>query len=89
MNPKLSLQTTKRKSVQPKSPKKQLRKKDVLIDALPLPRYFQMHFEYIHDNTQELREQVNQLSQTLAHLENKMDQLLGLLAQQSRTGTLN
>lgn len=79
MNAKLSLQTTKRKSVPAKSPKKQLRQEDVLIDSLPLPRYFQMHFEYIHDNTQELRAQVNQLTQTLAHLENKLDQLLGSL----------
>jgi|GEM_PF-2517296 len=84
MNAKLSLQTTKRKSVLAKSQKKQLRKADVLIDSLPLPRYFQMHFEYIHDNTQELRAQVNQLTQTLAHLENKLDQLLGALAQQTR-----
>ncbi len=81
MNAKLSLQTTKRKSVQAKSQKKQLRKADVLIDSLPLPRYFQMHFEYIHDNTQELKAQIHQLTQTLASVENKLEQLI---AQQPR-----
>jgi len=81
MNAKLSLQTTKRKSVQAKSQKKQLRKADVLIDSLPLPRYFQMHFEYIHDNTQELKAQINQLTQKLASMENKLEQLI---AQQPR-----
>lgn len=66
-------QTTMRKRISPKPPKeRQIGKNDDLIDLFPLPGYFQLHFEYIHDNTLGIKDQVNQLKQVLAKLEGKL-----------------
>lgn len=50
------------------------------IDALfPLPRYFQVHFEYIHDNMAEFHHQADQLQQRINELNAKLDRVLRLL----------
>lgn len=56
-----------------------------LIDQFPLPRYFQVHFEHVHDNTDALRMEVKQLKQTTAALEAKVDILLNLLNTSKQT----
>lgn len=53
--------------------------RDELIELFPLPRYFQVHFEHIHDNADALRREVRQLRQYAASLEAKLDTLLNLL----------
>ena len=67
-----------------------IKKEDDLIDLFPLPRYFQVHFEHIHDNTHDvqgklkhlnhdLQSQMDQLVQTLAKVEGKLDGIIALL----------
>ena len=69
-----------------------IKKEDDLIDLFPLPRYFQVHFEQIHDNTHDvqgkldhlnhdIQSQLDQLKLTLAKVEGKLDSLIALLVQ--------
>lgn len=50
-----------------------------LIELFPLPRYFQVHFQHIHDNAEFLRKEVSQLKHYTACVEAKLDTLLNLL----------
>jgi hypothetical protein len=70
--------------------KHSIKQGDDLIDLFPLPRYFQIHFEHIHDNTydvqgklkhlnHDLQSQLDQLGQTLAKVEGKLDGIITLL----------
>jgi hypothetical protein len=70
--------------------KRSIKNEDDLIDLFPLPRYFQVHFEHIHDNTHDvqgklnhlnhdLQSQLDQLKQTLATMEGKLDRFIALL----------
>lgn len=52
---------------------------DALIGFFPLPRYFQIHFQHIHDNAALLRKEVDQLKQYPASMEAKLDKLPTLL----------
>jgi hypothetical protein len=67
------------------------KKEDDLIDLFPLPRYFQVHFEHIHDNTHDVQGKLNhlnhdiqgqldQIKQTLASVESKLDRFIMLLS---------
>jgi len=67
------------------------KKEDDLIDLFPLPRYFQVHFEHIHDNTHDvqgklnhlnhdIQSQLDQIKQTLANMEDKLDRFIMLLS---------
>ncbi len=49
---------------------------DDLLNLFPMPRYFQVHFEYLHANSQELKIQINQLKQSLDRVETKLDRFL-------------
>ena len=66
--------------------KRSIKKEDDLLDLFPLPRYFQVHFEYIHDNTNELQIQINQLKETLEKVEGKLDRFIALLDDQIEPG---
>lgn len=70
--------------------KRRIKKDDDLIDLFPLPRYFQVHFKHIHDNTQDVQgklnhlnhdvqSQLDQLKHTLAKVEGKLDRFIALL----------
>jgi hypothetical protein len=70
--------------------KRSINEEDDLINLFPLPRYFQVHFEHIHDNTydvqgklnllnHDVQSQLNQLKQTLATVEDKLDRFIALL----------
>ena len=72
------------------SDKRCINKEDDLIDLFPLPRYFQVHFEHIHDSTHDvqgklnhlnhdIQSQLDQLKQTLATMEGKLDRFIALL----------
>ena len=65
-------------------------KEDDLIDLFPLPRYFQVHFEHIHDSTHDvqgklthlnhdIQSQLDLLKETLATVEGKLDRFIALL----------
>jgi hypothetical protein len=71
--------------------KRSINEEDDLIDLFPLPRYFQVHFEHIHDNTHDVQgklnllnhdvqSQLNQLKQTLTTVEDKLDRFIALLS---------
>jgi hypothetical protein len=53
---------------------------DELIDLFPLPRYFQVHFQQMHENTQELKSELAQLKDYVAKVDNKLEQLMALLS---------
>jgi len=70
--------------------KRRIMREDDLLDLFPLPRYFQAHFEHIHDNTHEIQSKLNhlnhdfqsqldQLMQKLAKVEGKLDRFITLL----------
>ena len=52
---------------------------DDLIDLFPLPRYFQVHFEHIHQNNRVVNGELEQLRQAIAKVDEKMERLLALL----------
>jgi hypothetical protein len=55
-----------------------------LMKLFPLPRYFQIHFQHLHDNIGGLKTDTQELKQTLQQLDTKIDFLLQLLTQTSR-----
>ena len=66
--------------------KRRIMKEDDLIDLFPLPRYFQVHFELIHDVqgklnhlNHDMQNQLDQLKRTLAAVEGKLDRFIVLL----------
>lgn len=72
------------------SEKRSIKKDDDLIDLFPLPRYFQVHFEHIHDSTHDvqgklnhlnhdIQSQLDHLKETLATVEGKLDRFIALL----------
>ena len=63
------------------SAKRRIKKEDDLIDLFPLPRYFQVHFEHIHENTHDVQGKLDRLAQTLATVESKLDRFIALLGQ--------
>lgn len=52
---------------------------DDLSEQFPSPRYFQVHFEHMHDTTNALRQEISQLKQANAALEAKVDALMQML----------
>ncbi len=46
------------------------------LEYFPLPRYFQTHFQYIHENTHSAQRELKQLQQYLATIEAKLETLL-------------
>lgn len=50
------------------------------VDALfPLPRYFQVHFEHIHNINTDVQKQVNQLNRQVDEVNAKLNWILNLL----------
>lgn len=52
---------------------------DGLIELFPSSRYFQVHFQHIHENTDALHKELKQLKQNTAALDAKLDRVLALL----------
>lgn len=69
------------KSKNPKNPKVRSIKKaeDDLIDLFPLPRYFQVHFQHVHENTHDLQGELVQLKDYVAKVDEKLERLMVLL----------
>lgn len=72
------------------STNRSIQKNDDLIDLFPLPKYFQVHFQHIHDNTHDVQDKLNhlnhdlqnqldQLKQALAQVEGKLDRFIAIL----------
>ncbi|WP_020563208.1 hypothetical protein [Methylosarcina fibrata] len=58
-----------------------------LIDLFPLPRYFQVHFQHVHENTDALQSELAQLKQVVAGVDAKLEQLTALLSRSSKSAT--
>jgi hypothetical protein len=52
---------------------------DLVADFANL-RYFQVHFQYIHDNNLQLRNELAQLKDSVAQADKKIERLLALLS---------
>lgn len=53
-----------------------------LVAQFPLPRYFQIHFSHVHENCEQVKKQFNELSQRVDKIEQKLDKLLDIMAQE-------
>lgn len=53
---------------------------DDLIDLFPLPRYFQVHFQHVHENTQDLQVELIQLKDYVAKVDQKLERLMAMLS---------
>lgn len=64
-----------------KTSKNQLMNKDNdLIDLFPQPRYFQVHFQHVHENTHDLQGELVQLKDYVAKIDEKLERLMTLLS---------
>ncbi len=52
---------------------------DGLIDLFPKPRYFQVHFQYLHENNVQLQLELKQLKTSVAQVDEKIERLLAML----------
>jgi hypothetical protein len=57
-----------------------LQEHDDLLASFPLPRYFQVHFQHIHERTDAVHQELAELKNYVSKLESKLDTLLMLLA---------
>jgi hypothetical protein len=55
-------------------------KTDDLVAGFPRPRYFQVHFQQIHDNNLQLQNELAQLKDSVAQTDKKIERLLALLS---------
>ncbi len=53
---------------------------DDLIDLFPLPRYFQVHFQHVHENTHDLQGELVELKDYVAKIDEKLERLMALLS---------
>ncbi|MEQ1726717.1 MAG: hypothetical protein ABL882_12420 [Sphingopyxis sp.] len=53
---------------------------DGMIDLYPRPRYFQVHFQYIHEHNRQLQDELMQLKEYVAQVDEKLGRLLELLS---------
>lgn len=52
---------------------------DGLIELFPSSRYFQVHFQHIHENADAVHKELKQLKQYVAALDAILDRVLALL----------
>jgi hypothetical protein len=52
---------------------------DDLIDCYPRPRYFQVHFQHLHEHNHQLQDELAQLKASVAQVDEKLGRLLALL----------
>jgi hypothetical protein len=77
--PKLA-QERKRSSKPPKIPEeRRVHEGDDLLDLFPLPRYFQVHFQHVHENARDIQAQMIQLREYVTQVDVKLDRLTALL----------
>ena len=77
--PKLA-QERKRSSKPPKIPEeRRVHEGDDLLDLFPLPRYFQVHFQHVHENSRDIQAQMMQLKEYVTQVDVKLDRLTALL----------
>lgn len=60
-----------------------IEKEDDLIDLFPLPRYFQVHFQHVHENSYDLQRELAQLKGYVVKVDEKLERLIVLLSRPS------
>ena len=53
---------------------------DDLIGLFPQPRYFQVHFQHVHENTYDLQNELAQLKDYVAKVDGKLERMMALLS---------
>ncbi|WP_432742695.1 hypothetical protein ABXJ76_18310 [Methylobacter sp. G7] len=75
------VQKYKTEKITAKTPKdRSVKKDDDLIDLFPLPRYFQVHFQHVHENTHDLKGELAQLKDYVAKVDDKLERMMTLLS---------
>jgi hypothetical protein len=69
----------KSKSAKPSKKRGTKKPEDDLIDLFPLPRYFQVHFQHVHENTHDLQGELVQLKNYVAKVDEKLERLMAML----------
>jgi len=57
-----------------------IKAEDDLIDLFPQPRYFQVHFQHVHENTHDLRGELAQLKDYVTKVDEKLERVIALLS---------
>lgn len=75
------VQKSKSVKIPAKIPKdRNVNRDDDLIDLFPLPRYFQVHFQHVHENAYDLQGELTQLKDYVAKVDEKLELLMALLS---------
>ncbi len=54
-------------------------RKDDQSSHFPRPRYFQVHFQHLHERNDQLQQELAQLKDHLAFMDSKLERVLALL----------
>jgi len=57
-----------------------IKAEDDLIDLFPQPRYFQVHFQHVHENAHDLRGELAQLKDYVTKVDEKLERVMALLS---------
>jgi hypothetical protein len=75
------VQTCKTEKIPAKLSKdRSIKNNDDLIDLFPLPRYFQVHFQHVHENTHNLQGELAQLKDYVVKVDEKLERLMTQLS---------
>ncbi len=77
---KLAQQTKDAKKSVKTPEQRRVKADDDLIDLFPLPRYFQVHFQHVHENTHDLQDELLELKNYVAKVDEKLERLMALLS---------
>jgi hypothetical protein len=78
----LSPKSKSKRSANKKAKKIEQQERDELLAVFPLPRYFQIHFQHIHERNEKIHQELSDLKHKANQVESRLDDLLTLLAQQ-------
>lgn len=78
----LSPKSKPKRSANKKAKKIEQQERDDLLAVFPLPRYFQIHFQHIHERNENIHQELCDLKHKANQLESRLDELLMLLMQQ-------
>ncbi|MGZ5050183.1 MAG: hypothetical protein ACXWF8_09250 [Methylobacter sp.] len=59
---------------------------DDLIGLFPLPRYFQVHFQHVHERSHDLQNELDQLKAYVAQVDEKLERVIALLTRSLEHG---
>jgi hypothetical protein len=58
---------------------RRMQEEDDLLDLFPLPQYFQVHFQHVHENAKDIQAKMIQLREYVTQVDVKLDRLTALL----------